>query len=127
VGTQPVGRHLVGGAEDCEGDGKVEAGAFLPEPGRRQVDRDPARRPEELGGGDPAPDPVLRLLAGAVRETHDREPRLTELDVRLDLDPPRIEADERVGEHPCEHGSIEARTRSRVRHGTATIWAVGFR
>jgi hypothetical protein len=67
---------------------------------------------------------VLRLLAGSVGETDDRKRRLAELDVRLDFDPARVEADEGVGEHPCEHDSIEARTGTRVCDGTGTIRAV---
>jgi hypothetical protein len=39
----------------------------------------------------------------AVGETDDREPRDAELDVRLDLHPPSVEADERMGDRACEH------------------------
>ena len=46
---------------------------------------------------------MLRLLAGAVGQTHDREGRRPTLQVRFDLDAPRVEADEGVGECPGEH------------------------
>src|SRR5206468_1230069 len=105
-----------------ERDREVEAGAFLLEPGRREVHRDVAGGPEELGRRDRAPNTVLRLLARAVGEPDDRERRVAELDVRLHLDPAGVESDEGVGEHPCEHGSIEAAAGSRVCDGTATIY-----
>ena len=51
-------------------------------------------------------DAVLRLLAGAVGEPDDRERRQIGRDeVRLDLDPPRLEADDGGGEGACEHAS----------------------
>ena len=53
----------------------------------------------------PAPDPLLRLLAGAVGEPDDREGRQPALQVRLDLDPARLEADERVGDGAREHAA----------------------
>ena len=46
---------------------------------------------------DAAPDAVLGLLAGPVGEPDDRERgQLARADVRLHLDPPRLEADEGV-------------------------------
>ena len=124
VGRQELGRDLVRGTEDGERDRKVEAGALLAEVGRREVHRDAARRPEELRRGDAAAHAMLRLLAGPVGEADDREHRLTELDVRLHLHAPRVEADERVGEHAGEHKRIEAASPSHVCVGTATIRAV---
>lgn len=50
----------------------------------------------ELCGGDPGPDAVLRLLADAIGQPDDREGRHASLEVRLDLDPPRLQADEAV-------------------------------
>ena len=52
---------------------------------------------------DAAADAVLRLLAGAVGEPDDREPRDAGLEVGLDLDLARLEADESVGDRACEH------------------------
>ena len=60
-------------------------------------------RPLELGRRDAAADPLLRLLAGAVGQPDDRERRRAALQVRLDLDAPRVEADERVGDGAGEH------------------------
>jgi hypothetical protein len=45
---------------------------------------------------------MLGLLAGAVRESHDREAGDAGLKVRLDLDLPRLEADESMGDRACK-------------------------
>ena len=71
-------------------------------------------RPLQLGRGDPAPDAVLRLLARAVREAHDREPGHAVLEVRLDLDATGLESDERVREGAREHPLHARRQSSRV-------------
>ena len=73
--------------------------------GGSEVDGDAAQRPFELGRGDPTADPLLRLLAGAIGEPDDREGRHPRLEVRLDLDAARLEADEGVGERTCEHAA----------------------
>ena len=78
-------------------------------PGRSEVDGDPPDRPLELGRRDADADALLRLLAGAVGEADDREAGDAELEVRLDLDAARLEADERVRDRPREHGSTVAR------------------
>ena len=104
VARERLGRQLVGGGEHGERDRQVEARPLLAQRGRREVDGDaPLRRPLELGRGDPAADALLRLLAGAVGEADDRERRQPLLEVRLDLDPARVEADERVSDRACEH------------------------
>ena len=55
---------------------------------------------------DAAVHAVLGLLAGAVGEPDDRERRQIGRDeVRLDLDPARLEADDGGGEGPREHTS----------------------
>jgi len=98
---------LIGTKKGCDQgqcDREVEPRAFLPQCRRCEVDRDPlAHGPAELGGGDPAPDAFLRLLAGFVREADDREGGQAALDVCFDLDPAWIDADERVSDCPCEH------------------------
>jgi hypothetical protein len=110
-----AGRQLMRRAEDREGDGEIEARALLAQRRGSKVDGyPPVGRPAELGRADPAPDAVLRLLAGAVGEADDREAWLPELDVRLDLDPARVEADERVSDGAGEHGSMEPALASRV-------------
>ena len=51
-----------------------------------------------------APDGVLRLLARAIGEPHDRERGLlTRAQVGLDLDATRLEADERERDRAAEH------------------------
>ena len=55
------------------------------------------------GRDDAAPHAVLRLLARTVGETDDREARDPRLEMRLDLDLPRLEADERMGDRASEH------------------------
>ena len=51
----------------------------------------------------PAADAFLRLLAGAVGQPDDRERRPRQLQVRLDLDPARLETDERMRDRASEH------------------------
>ena len=89
--------------EHGERDRHVEARALLAEIRRRQVDGDSPPGPVELGRLDSAANALLRLLAGAVGETDDRERRGAALEMRLDLDPPRLEPDESVGDRACEH------------------------
>jgi hypothetical protein len=111
--AQALGWDLTGRCEDCERDRKVESRPLLPEAGRREVDRDALHRPLELGARDAASHPLLRLLAGLVRQTDDGEARDAALQVGLDLDGPCLEAHEGVGRRACEHGS-ETRRRKRA-------------
>jgi hypothetical protein len=83
---EPLGRDLARRRQDSEGDGKVEARPLLPEPGGREVHGDAAKRPLELGARNSAPNALLRLLTGLVREPDDREAGNAALEVRLDLD-----------------------------------------
>ena len=110
---QALGRHLVGRGQDRKRDREVEPGALLAQRGRREVDRDAVLRPLPLGGRDPAPNTLLRLLARAVGEADDREAGQPALQVRLDLDPPRIESDDGVGDGPREH-AFHARQETRA-------------
>ena len=113
---EPLGRELPRRAEDRERDRQVEARALLAQRGGREIDGDPAvDRPLERGGDDAAADAVLRLLARAVGEPDDREPGDARLQVRLDLDLPRLEADERVRERASEHPR-------HGRHGGGHTW-----
>ena len=48
---------------------------------------------------------MLRLLAGTVGKPDDREEGDAALDMRLDLDTPRLEADEGKGDRAREHTS----------------------
>ena len=111
-------RNLVRGGEDGERDRQVEAGALLAQVGRRQVDGDAPERPLQLGRDDAAANALLRLLAGAVGQPDDGEGRHPLLQVRLDFDPPRLQPDERVGQHLREHTFRLRAKPSRVCHGT---------
>ena len=46
---------------------------------------------------------MLGLLTGAIGEADDREAGNARLEMRLDLDAPRLEADESVSHRTCEH------------------------
>ena len=102
---QPLRRELVRAGEQRERDREVEARPLLAQRRGREVDRDPvAAGPRQHRVDDAAVDAVLRLLAGAVGEPDDRERRQVGRDeVRLDLDPARLEADDGGGEGAREH------------------------
>jgi hypothetical protein len=106
VAGQAARWDLVGGREQRKSDREVESRALLAEVGGREVDRDPVERPIELGRGDAAADAFLGLLAGAVGEPDDREGGSATLQVRLDLDPARVEADEGVGDRSRKNVAI---------------------
>jgi hypothetical protein len=105
-------RDLPRGGEHRERDRQVVAGAFLPQPSRREVDGDTPAWELELGGEDPAAYPCARLGAGAVGQTDDGERRQAVLvHVGLHLDAARLEADERMRDRACEH-AVDARCAS---------------
>ena len=112
VPMQPLARDLVRRREHREGDGQVEAGAFLAQARRREVHRDPVPRPLETCRSHARPHAMLRLLARAVGEADDREAGQAALDVRLHLHASRVETDESVGDRAREHTT----ERSRERH-----------
>jgi hypothetical protein len=103
VTDERIGRHLPRGRQHRQRDREVEARPFLAQLGRSEIDRDPPQRPLELGRGDPASHPLLGLLAGTVGQPDDRERRQPALEVRLDLDPARVEPDQGMGDRACEH------------------------
>ena len=103
VPLELLARHLLRRGEHGERDRQVEAGALLAQAGRREVDGDAAARPLQLGGGDAAAHALARLLARLVRQPDDRERRHLAVHVRLHLDPPRLEPDERVRDRACKH------------------------
>ena len=113
VRRERVEWELSGCRQDREGDREIEGGSLLPEARRRQVHDDPPAGPLEFSGRDPAADALLRLLAGAAGEPDDRERRHAALEVRFDLDAPRLEAHERMrhgaGKHPPTVASRDAR------------------
>lgn len=97
---------LVGGSEHRERDRQIETRPLLAQRGGCEVDGDtPLGRPLELGRGDAGADALLRLLTGAVGEPDDRECRQPLLQVCLDLDTARVDADERMGDRAGEHAA----------------------
>jgi hypothetical protein len=86
-------------------DRKVVPGPLLAQPGRRQIDRDPPIRPLELGARDARTYALLRFLAGLVGQAHNGERGHASLEVSLNLDPPRLETDEGMGDGAREHHS----------------------
>ena len=104
MALERLGRDLVGGGQHRQRNREVEPGSFLAQGRRSQVDGDPALgRPFELGRRDAAANPLLRLLARAIGETDDRERRQPLLQMRLDLDAARVDADEGMSDGACEH------------------------
>src|SRR5205823_6829647 len=93
-------RLVVSRAKHRERDRQVEPGAFLLQLRRGEVDRDPDARPAQLGRRDAAPHALPSLLAGPVSEPDDREAGQPLVDVRLDFDASRLEADERMRDRP---------------------------
>ncbi len=123
VPCEASGWELPRGGEQSERDRQVEAGALLAEAGGSEVDRDPPVGPDELGRRDPGADALLGLLAGAVGQADDREGRQPLVQVRLDLDPARLEADERVRDRAGEHAASLGSEFARNRAGSVTISA----
>ena len=116
---EPLGGDLVRRSQHRQRDRKIEAGPFLPQPRRREVDRQPPERPLELRARDPAPNPLLCFLAGLVRKADDRERGYAALEVRLDLDGPGFQSDKSMGGGPRKHTSKLRRENARNRHSAA--------
>ena len=110
----PTGRrpNLLRPEQDPHRDREVERRAGLALLGRREVDRDPARRMDEPRVPDRASDPLARLLERGVREPDDREPRQPSGDVHLDADDPAVEADDGCGQEGREHSRTVVGRRS---------------
>jgi len=89
--------------EERERDRQVVARSLLPQAGRREIDRDAAAWKLELRRPDTAAHTLPRLRTGAVGEADDDERRRAVSDVRLDLHPTWLEADERMRYCTCEH------------------------
>jgi len=112
---EPLGWKLSRGAQYRERDREVEAGTLLAERRRREIDRDaPVVGPLERGGQHPAPHAVLRLLARPVGKADDREAGNSRLEMRLDLDLPRLEPDECMGDRASQHHRTVTGRRSHV-------------
>ena len=103
VPVERFGRQLVRGCEHGQCDWQIEPRPFLARAAgarltvmRRLVGHSSSARRSGTH-------PFLRLLARAVGKADDRERRQPLLQMRFDLDPARIDADERVGDGACEH------------------------
>ena len=101
--VEGIRRQLVRRGEDRQRDRQVEARSLLAQSGGCEVDGDAPHGKLELSGRNAAPHPFLRLLAGAVCETDDRERRPRQFEAGLDLDPAWLEPDERVSDRACNH------------------------
>ncbi len=100
---QPVARNLPRRGQQRQRDRQVEARALLLQLGGREVDGRLVPGPLELGGLDAAAHALLRFLTGAIDEADECERRHAALDVRLDLDAPRLEADEGERDRARKH------------------------
>src|SRR4051794_10532814 len=64
--AEQMGSEVVGGREDCEGDGEVQAAVRAGLSVRDYTDRDRSVRPGETAVDDGGTDPVADLFCGAV-------------------------------------------------------------
>ena len=103
VAVELLDRHLPGRSQQRERDRQVERRPLFLQARRGEIDGDLALRPVALGGANAAPDAVLRLLARAIGEPDDREARDLADGLGLDLDAARLEPDQRMRDHSCEH------------------------
>ena len=95
--------HLPRRSEHGEGNRQIESRSFFTELRRSEIDGQAPVRPVQLRGSDATAHALLGLLAGAIRQADDRERRQSVLQVCFDLDAPRVETDQRMGDRPCEH------------------------
>ena len=68
---EPLGRQLVGGREDADGDREIEPGTRFGQAGRCEVDGEPALRPLLLTRQQRGPHPVTRLATRGVGQPDD--------------------------------------------------------
>jgi hypothetical protein len=103
--SQALGRDLVRRGKDRKSDREVEARALLPQARGRKVDGEPTERQLYYGARYPSPEPLIRLLAGIVRQADDGKRGDAALEVCLDLDRPGFEPDESMGGGARKHTS----------------------
>src|SRR5438552_2560820 len=82
---QLVGFDLLGGGSNSDGDGQVEAGAFLFYISGREIDGDTTQRNFEPGIREGGADPVARLFDRGVRQTNNDDDRIAPTGVDLDF------------------------------------------
>ena len=96
---------LSGREKKGERDGQVEGGAFFAQVGRREIDRDAARRELEARVDDRRAHALAALLHRGVREPDDAERRRRGDDVGLDLDGASVKAAEGLTGEVREHAA----------------------
>jgi hypothetical protein len=101
---EPAGFDQPGRAEDADRGRQVEGGAFLAEIGGGEVDGDALDRELEARVVDGGAHPVAALANGRVGEADRAEGRQARCDVHLDEDGGGLDAAERGGADPGEHG-----------------------
>ncbi len=102
--------HLPVGGEEPDGDGEIEPGAALALAGRRQVDRDPARRPLQLAGEHGSTDPIARLSARFIGQADDLERGQPCGHVHFNGDRAPLDAEHRGRANSSEHARLLRRT-----------------
>jgi hypothetical protein len=113
--VEPRSRDLSRCGEQRQGDRDVEGRSLLLQLRGREIDGDATVRPDQLGGLDAAPNPLLRLLARAIGEPDDRQRGQPSLEVRLDLDTAGLEPDEGERDGAREHAPTLIAKPERVR------------
>ena len=95
--------ELVFGGEHAQGDGQVEAGAFLFDVGGGEIDGGAAHGGCEAGVDEGGPDAVGAFLDGGVGEADDDDLWIAVAGVDFDFDFIGIHAEDGAGEDLCEH------------------------
>jgi hypothetical protein len=77
---------------------------LLGQVGRREVDGDAAGRQRQAGGDQGRAHPLARFRHRLVRQAHHVELGQARRDLDLNVDRPRLDAFERNGGNPLDHG-----------------------
>jgi hypothetical protein len=89
----------------AERDRQVVVAAFLRQVGGREIDGDAARRQRQSRGHQRRAHPLARLRHGLVRQADDVKRRQPRRNLHLDVDGAGLDALERDGRDPLDHGS----------------------
>jgi hypothetical protein len=101
--VERIGRNGADRRHQAERDRQIVVAAFLGQIGRREVDRDAARRQREAGGGERRAHAVARLGDGLVAKPDDVEGGQARRDLHLDCHVARLDALERDRGDPLDH------------------------
>ena len=99
-----VRRHRADRRHQAERDRQVVVAAFLRQVGGREIDGDAARRQRQPGGDQRGAHPLARFRHRLVGQADDVEGRQPGRDLHLDIDGARLDALERNGRDPLDHG-----------------------